>query len=87
MEPAFSILCRIEGVETQRLGPELEAQAAFSILCRIEGVETLYPAQSHAPALVPFSILCRIEGVETLDLVQAGVFGLNFQYPLSDRRG
>ena len=82
----FSILYRIEWVETCHSPSRLALLLPFSILYRIEWVETLAPSQ-RAFCLYSFSILYRIEWVETEGDARHGTMGKPFQYPVSDRMG
>ncbi len=61
----FSILYRIEWVETEELWAMTPVQVSFSILYRIEWVETSEETKTKMSAAHTFSILYRIEWVET----------------------
>ena len=84
---SFSILVRIDGVETDVVDRIALPHHAFSILVRIDGVETRCKPAEGKRMGATFSILVRIDGVETAGSTNITVATPSFQYPRSDRWG
>ena len=84
---AFSILYRIEWVETYSLAVFDGKLYALSVSCI--GSNGLKPevCPQEAADRDAFSILYRIEWVETLVVARCLVVDEPFQYPVSDRMG